>query len=29
MSGVSPTHTSIPISSRVRNFSYAIRNIVV
>jgi aspartate/methionine/tyrosine aminotransferase len=29
MSGVSPTHTSIPISSRIRNFSYAIRNIAV
>ena len=29
MSSVSPTHTSIPISSRIRNFSYAIRNIAV
>jgi alanine-synthesizing transaminase len=29
MVAVSPTHTSIPISSRVRNFSYAIRNIAV
>jgi len=27
MSSVSPTHTSIPVSSRVRNFSYAIRNV--